>query len=140
MSRALVVIGTSVGLGIAVLALLLAAASVAFRRPDAVALYGVVSAGSFAGVTWLLRRDHRAHPRPVTRVPRAPIRLPLRGAALTFVSWYVVAVVVTALVEGGHIEWFHLAAIAPFASFMLTMLTFAGRHIAFRLTKEEEGP
>jgi hypothetical protein len=37
----------------------------------------------------------------------------------------------------GAFYFFDYAVVAPFASFMLTVLTFAGRHIAFRLTAEE---
>lgn len=134
--RALVVIGTSFGLGIAVLALLLAALSLALGRPDALALYGTLSIAAFALTTWLLRRDRRRGQPRERAVARQPIRLPVRASLLTFAAWYALAAAASALVNG-RLGWFDLAAIAPFAAVMLTVLTFAGRHIAFRLTAEE---
>ena len=134
--RALVVIGTSLGLGIAVLALLLTALSVALRRPDAIAFYGAVSIAAFALTTWSLRQNRHRRPPTARRVPRQPIRMPVRASLLTFAGWYALAAAVSAIVNG-QLYWFDLAAIAPFAAFMLTVLTFAGRHIAFRLTAEE---
>ena len=134
--RALVVIGTSLTLAVAVLSVLLAALSIALRRPDAIAFYSVLAVAASALTTWLLRRNRSGEQRAARRVPRQPIRMPVRASALTFAAWYVLAAAVSAYVNG-QLYWFDLAAIAPFAALMLTILTFAGRHIAFRFTAEE---
>lgn len=146
MSRALTILGTTLGVSLGVLALLLAALSIYFSRWDGILFYTIVSLLAFALATWLFRRERRGRRareallptelRPARRVPRQPIRLPLRATLLAFALWYAAAVAVMYLVGGG-LYFFDLALIAPFAAFMLTVLTFAGRHIAFRLTAEE---
>jgi hypothetical protein len=138
MRRAWIVLATSVGLGLAMLSLLLAALSIAVSRPDGVALYGVLAIASGFLVFWLMKRERRGR-RAVSaerRPGRAPIRLPVRATGLTFLGWYAATLAVEYAVNG-RLLWIDLAAIAPFAAFMLTVLTFAGRHIAFRLTAEE---
>ena len=138
--KTLVVVGSVLGLSLGVLALLLAALAIYFDRWDAVVVYGLASVALIAFATWLLRRDRRARRErgelPAARVPRQPIRMPLGSALAAFVAWYALAVVVMRGVDGGF-YFFDYAVVAPFASFMLTVLTFAGRHIAFRLTAEE---
>jgi hypothetical protein len=138
MRRAWIVIATSVGLGLAMLSLLLAALSIAVSRPDGVVLYGALAVASGFLVFWLMKRERRGR-RSVSverRPGRAPIRLPVRAAGLTFLGWYAATLAVEYAVNG-RLLWIDVAAIAPFAAFMLTVLTFAGRHIAFRLTAEE---
>ncbi|OLC54259.1 MAG: hypothetical protein AUH85_12170 [Chloroflexi bacterium 13_1_40CM_4_68_4] len=138
--RAFVVIGSVAGLSLGTLALLLAALAIYLDRWDAVAAYGAASLILIGIATWLVRRDRRERRArgelPATRVPRQPIRMPLASTAVAFVAWYALAVAVMRIVDGGF-YFFDDAAVAPFASFMLTVLTFAGRHIAFRLTAEE---
>ena len=140
MSRAFTILGSTFGLGIGTLALLLAALSIYLDRWDSVALYGAATFACLAFVAWVLRRDRRARRErgelPAARVPRQPIRMPLLGTAVTFVLWYVLAVAVMGALDRG-LFFFDYAVVAPFAAFMLTVLTFAGRHIAFRLTAEE---
>jgi hypothetical protein len=137
-----VVFATSVGLGVAMLSLLLAALSIAVNRPDGVALYGLLCAAAAFGVFWLLRYERRRKQAGTTERTagrrRGPIRLPLRAGALTFFAWYAAALALEYAVNG-RLFWFDVVAIAPFAAFMLTVFTFAGRHIAFRLTGEERG-
>ncbi len=140
MRRTFTVLGSSVGLALGTLALLLAAFSIYLSRWDALAFYAIVSVALFAVVGWLLRHDRRARRErgelPQGRVPRRPIRLPLRGTALTFIACWALAAVLMAAVDDG-VYFFDYAVVAPFAAFMLTVITFAGRHIAFRLTAEE---
>ncbi|MDE3112507.1 MAG: hypothetical protein KGN00_11740 [Chloroflexota bacterium] len=122
-------------------------ALVGLGRPDRMAVYFVVTALSVAGVAMLMRRDYRSRRaaeahlpedrRPVRRVPRRPITFPLKETLLTFAFWYA-AVAVIDRVTSGYTSTFTLAAIAPFAAFMFTTITIAGRHIAFRLTAEED--
>ena len=131
---------------LAMLAFLLAIVSMSLGRADGVLFYLAVSIVAVAVVTRLWRRERalrraeeaRLPPeqRPARRTPRRPITFPLVESVLTFAAWYVAAVVVDRLVTGTTAP-FTLAAIAPFAAFMLTTITIAGRHMAFRLTAEE---
>ncbi|MGH2499877.1 MAG: hypothetical protein ACRDF0_07295, partial [Candidatus Limnocylindria bacterium] len=73
------------------------------------------------------------------RVPRRPITFPLLESALVFGAYYAAAVAVDRLVTGTT-SAFTLAAVAPLAAFILAVLTIAGRHMAFRLTAEEDEP
>ena len=126
---------------IAMLSFLLAVASFSFGRLDGVAFYIVVAVISSYVVARLMRRDvqrrRAAGELPARRVPRRPITFPLRETALTFAFWYVVAAI-TDLAITGSVNVFTLIAIAPFAAFILATITIAGRHMAFRLTAEEE--
>jgi hypothetical protein len=140
-------IGAVVFAAIAMLALLLGLAAVALGRPERVAGYLAVAVGSSVVVGVLMRREMRRRRaaeallapgrRPERRVPRRPISFPIRESAITFALWYAVAVAIDRVVTGAT-SAFTLAAIAPFAAFMLTALTIAGRHMAFRLTAEED--
>ncbi|MBU6423530.1 MAG: hypothetical protein KGJ98_02835 [Chloroflexota bacterium] len=123
-------------------------ALVGLGRPDRMAVYLAATIISVAIVAWLMRADRRrerakeAARRPVPapaprRTPRRPITFPLKETTLTFAFWYAAAAVIDRVVNG-YTSPFTLEAIAPFASFMLTTLTIAGRHIAFRLTAEED--
>ena len=140
MRRTFTVLGSSVALALGTLALLLAALSIYLSRWDALLVYTLASLALFAFVGWLLRRDRRARRErgdlPPVRVPRQPIRLPVRDAALALVGWWGLAATVMAVIDGGA-YFFDYAIVAPFAGFMLTVFTFAGRHLAFRLTAEE---
>ncbi len=138
--------GAVIFAAIATVALLVAVAAAARGLPDRVAGYLAVAVVAALVVAILMRRDVRRRRaeeaslppdrRPARRVPRRPISFPIRGTAVTFAFWYAAAVGVDRAVSGST-SVFTLAAIAPFAAFMLTTLTIAGRHIAFRLTAEE---
>lgn len=135
----------SVG-AIAMLAFLLALAALAFGRWDGVLFYLAVTVVSVASVRALWKRERaekRAleallppEQRPAKRVPRRPITFPLLEGLVTFAVWYAVAVAVDRAITGTT-SAFTLAAVAPFAAFMLATITIAGRHMAFRLTAEE---
>jgi hypothetical protein len=126
---------------IAMLALLLAVASLSLGRADGVAFYLVLTLGSSAIVAVLMRRDLRRRRAsgdlPPGRVPRRPVTFRPRETALTFALWYAVAVAVDLFVTG-TVNVFTLVAIAPFAALMLATITIAGRHMAFRMTAEED--
>lgn len=126
---------------IAMLAFLLAVASFSFGRTDGVVFYVAVALASSYVVARIMRRDvqrRRASGElPARRIPRRPIMFPVRETALTFAFWYAVAVAVD-LILTRAVNVFTLIAIAPFAAFILATLTIAGRHMAFRLTAEED--
>ncbi|MBI3522050.1 MAG: hypothetical protein HY071_02975 [Chloroflexi bacterium] len=133
--------------GVSMLALLFAAFALAFGRYDGAAFYVIVMLLSAALVGYLWRPERalkraeeaRLPPeaRPVTRIPRRPITFPLVESLVTFAFWYVVAVIVDRVVTGTT-NTFTLAAIAPFAAFLLATITIAGRHMAFRITAEDD--
>ena len=138
-------IGAVVFGAIATVALLVAVVALVRGFPDRVGLYLVIAVAAGFAVARLMRAERRyvrsidpVAIAPPRRVPRSPIRFPLGETTLTFALWYAVAVAVDRVVSGGT-TFFTLAAIAPFAAFMLTTLTVAGRHMAFRLTAEEAG-
>lgn len=141
--RRLVMVGLS---ALAMLAFLLAIVSLSLGRADGVLFYLAVTVVAVALVTRLWRRERalrraeeaRLPPeqRPPRRTPRRPITFPLVESVLTFAAWYVAAVIVDRVVTGAT-TLFTLAAIAPFAAFILATITIAGRHMAFRLTAEE---
>lgn len=131
---------------VAMFALLLGLAAAGLGRPDRTAGYLIAALVSAVIVGVLMRRDIRRRraaeallppeQRPHRRVPRSPIAFPLRETLIGFAFWYAVAVGVDRAVTGTTTV-FTLVAVAPFAAFMLTALTVAGRHMAFRLTAEE---
>ena len=131
---------------VAMLGFLLAIASLSLGRLDGLAFYTVVVILCVAVVTRLWRRERALRradeallppeQRPLRRRPRQPITFPLIESVLTFAAWYAAAVLVDRLVTGTT-TIFTLAAIAPFAAFMLATITIAGRHMAFRLTAED---
>lgn len=139
-------VGAVVFAAIAMLALLLGLAAATLGRPDRAAVYLAVAVGAAVVVGALMRRDVQRRraaeallppgSRPERRLPRRPISFPIRESGITFALWYAVAVAIDRVVTGTT-SAFTLAAIAPFAAFMLTALTVAGRHMAFRLTAEE---
>jgi len=132
--------------GIATLMLLVAVAAFARGSLDRVLIYLAIAVVAGFAVSRLMRTERRIvgareatlppAERPSRRVPRRPITFPVRETGLAFAFWYAVAVAVDRAV-GGETTFFTLAAIAPFAAFMLTTLTIAGRHMIFRLTAEE---
>ncbi|MGH2378955.1 MAG: hypothetical protein ACRDGT_10825 [Candidatus Limnocylindria bacterium] len=131
---------------LAMLALLLGLAAAGLGRPDRTAAYVAAAVVCAVIVGILMRRDVRRRRaaeallpperRPRRRVPRSPIAFPLRETLIGFALWYAVAVAVDRAVTGTTTV-FTLVAVAPFAAFMLTALTVAGRHMAFRITAEE---
>lgn len=142
-ARRLVMVGAS---AIAMLALLLAITSLSFGRWDGVLFYAGLAVACVYLVARLWRPEHAQRRseeallppelRPQRRVPRKPISFPLVESALVFAAWYVVAVLVDRVITG-ETTTFTLAAVAPFAAFMLATLTIAGRHMAFRLTADD---
>ena len=135
-------IGAVIFGAIATVSLLVAVAALVRGYGDRVALYAVVAVTAALVVGRLMRAERRyvraLDPGIETRkrVPRRPISFPVVETLIAFAFWYAVAVVVDRVVSGTT-SFFTIAAIAPFAAFMLTTLTIAGRHMAFRLTAEE---
>jgi hypothetical protein len=128
------------------LGLLVAIAAAARGLPERAPVYLAIAVAAAFVVAVLMRRDVRrrraeeallpTERRPPRRTPRQPIRFPIGETLVTFAIWYAVAIAVDRAI-GGTTSFLLVAAIAPFAAFILTTLTIAGRHMAFRLTAEE---
>lgn len=129
------------------LSFLLGIASISFGSAAGVAFYLALTVASAAIVGVLMRRDIRRRraeeatlppdQRPRRRTPRSPITFAVRETSLAFAFWYAATVLIERLLSGATTV-FTIVAIAPFAAFMLTTITIAGRHMAFRLTAEED--
>ncbi len=102
-----------------------------------------------AGVAYIarvMRADRRARRaaearlpperRPTRREPRRPITFQVRETLVLLVAWFIIVAAFNALVLG--IGAAANAGISIFAAFMLATLTVSGRHMMFRLTREEE--
>jgi hypothetical protein len=89
------------------------------------------------------RRERRAaeallppERRPVRRQPRSPITFQVRETAVAIAIWFVLVAAFNAVVLGVGV--FANVGISIFAAFMLATLTVTGRHMMFRLTREED--
>ncbi|HLZ47638.1 MAG TPA: hypothetical protein VKR80_03190, partial [Candidatus Limnocylindria bacterium] len=74
--------------------------------------------------------------RPQRRAPRQPITFQVRETLLAMAIWFVLVFAFGALVLG--IGAAANVGISFFAAFMLATLTVTGRHMMFRLTREED--
>lgn len=101
-----------------------------------------------AYVTRVMRADRRerrareyalpVEQRPVRRAPRSPITFQVRETVIAIGVWFVLVATFNAVVLG--IGTFANVGISLFAAFMLATLTVTGRHMMFRLTREEDDP
>ena len=89
------------------------------------------------------RRERRAaeallppERRPVRRQPRSPVTFQVRETAVAIAVWFVLVAAFNAVVLGVGV--FANVGISVFAAFMLATLTVTGRHMMFRLTREED--
>lgn len=101
---------------------------------------------SLGYVTRVMRQDRRERRaaeallpperRPQRRVPRQPITFQVRETLLAMGIWFVLVFAFDSLVLG--LGAAANAGISFFAAFMLATLTVTGRHMMFRLTREED--
>jgi predicted Co/Zn/Cd cation transporter (cation efflux family) len=106
----------------------------------------LLALGSLAYVVRVMRADRRARRaaeallpperRPQRRAPRQPITFQVRETLLAMAIWFVLVFAFGALVLG--IGPAANVGISFFAAFMLATLTVTGRHMMFRLTREED--
>jgi uncharacterized membrane protein len=89
------------------------------------------------------RRERRAteallppERRPQRRVPRQPITFQLRETLVAMTIWFALAFAFGALALG--LGTAANVGISLFAAFMLATLTVTGRHMMFRLTREDD--
>lgn len=148
MKRALTVLASTAATVVLVLAFLFIPLSLVTGQYQNVVLEVVLALASLWYVTRVMRADRRERRaaeallpperRPARRVPRQPITFQLRETLVAMGIWFVLVFVFDALVLGLGIA--ANIGIAFFAAFMLATLTVTGRHMMFRLTRDEDGP
>jgi hypothetical protein len=148
MRRAVSVIGSTVATIVLVLAFLFIPLSLVTGELGHVAVELVLLAVSLWYIVRVMRADRRERRaaeallpperRPVRRQPRQPITFQVRETAVALAIWFVLVFAFDALVLG--LGPAANAGIAFFAAFMLATLTVTGRHMMFRLTREEDDP
>jgi hypothetical protein len=146
--RALTVLASTAATVVLVLAFLFIPLSLVTGQYQNVVLEVVLALASLWYVTRVMRADRRERRaaeallpperRPARRVPRQPITFQLRETLVAMGIWFVLVFVFDALVLGLGIA--ANIGIAFFAAFMLATLTVTGRHMMFRLTRDEDGP
>ena len=152
MKRALTILLTTATTIILLLAFLLIPLSLVTAEYGHIVVEVAVVVAGLAYVTRVMRndrRDRRAREallpvdrQPVRRAPRSPITFQVRETAVAIGVWFALVAAFNALVLG--IGTFANVGISIFAAFMLATLTVTGRHMMFRITREEddagEGP
>lgn len=106
----------------------------------------ILMIASLGYVTRVMRQDRRERraaeallppaQRPPRRVPRQPITFQVRETLAAMAIWFVLVFAFDGLVLG--LGPAANAGISFFAAFMLATLTVTGRHMMFRLTREED--
>jgi hypothetical protein len=145
-NRVLTVLASTVATIMLVLAFLLIPLSLVTQQYGNVIVEVVLVIASLAYVTRVMRanrRERRAaearlppEQRPARRTPRQPITFQLRETLAAMGIWFALVFAFDALVLG--VGAAANIGIAFFAAFMLATLTVTGRHMMFRLTREED--
>ena len=146
MKRVLVILGTTVATIVLVVSFLFIPLSLVTGEYGHVLVEVLLALASLAYVVRVMRDDRRARRiaearlpperRPERRAPRQPITFQVRETLLAMVIWFVLVFAFGALVLG--IGAAANVGISFFAAFMLATLTVTGRHMMFRLTREED--
>jgi len=144
--RALTVLGSTVATIVLVLSFLFIPLSLVTGELGHVAIEVLLVLGSLAYVTRVMRADRRERRaaeallpperRPQRRVPRQPITFQLRETLVAMGIWFALVFVFDAQILG--LGPTANLGISFFAAFMLATLTVTGRHMMFRLTREDE--
>ena len=146
MRRALTILASTVATIVMVLAFLLIPLSLVTQQYGNVVAETLLLIVSLGYVTRVMRADRRERRaaeallppdrRPARRVPRQPITFQVRETLVAMGIWFVLVVAFNALVLG--LGTAANIGISFFAAFMLATLTVTGRHMMFRLTREED--
>jgi len=144
--RVLVILGTTVATIVLVVSFLFIPLSLVTGEYGHVLVEVLLALASLAYVVRVMRDDRRARRaaearlpperRPERRAPRQPITFQVRETLLAMAIWFVLVFAFGALVLG--IGPAANVGISFFAAFMLATLTVTGRHMMFRLTREED--
>ena len=146
MRRALTILLATGATIVLLVAFLLVPVSIRVGEYGHVAGELVVIAVCLAYVMRVMRADRRERRaaeallpperRPVRRQPRSPITFQVRETAIAIVVWFALVAAFNGFVLG--VGTFANVGISLFAAFMLATLTVTGRHMMFRLTREED--
>jgi predicted Co/Zn/Cd cation transporter (cation efflux family) len=146
--RALAVLGSTVATIVLVLSFLFIPLSLVTQEYGHAVIEVLLAGASLWYVARVMRadrRDRRAaeallppERRPARRVPRQPITFQVRETLVAMGIWFALVFAFNALVLG--LGAAANIGIAFFAAFMLATLTVTGRHMMFRLTREEDDP
>ncbi|HEV2010205.1 MAG TPA: hypothetical protein VGS17_04170 [Candidatus Limnocylindria bacterium] len=146
MKRATTVLASTAATIVLVLAFLFIPLSLVTGEYGHVVVEVLLAIVSLWYVTRVMRADRRerraaeallpAERRPARRVPRQPITFQVRETLVAMGIWFALVFVFDALVIG--LGTAANIGISFFAAFMLATLTVTGRHMMFRLTKEDD--
>ena len=146
MRRTLTIIASTMATIVLVLAFLLIPVSLVTGELGHVVVEVILASVCLWYVTRVMRADRSARraaeerlpaeQRPLRRAPRQPITFQVRETLVAMAIWFVLVFAFGALAlglgTGANI------GISFFAAFMLSTLTVTGRHMMFRLTRDEE--
>jgi hypothetical protein len=146
MRRALTILGSTVATIVLVVSFLFIPVSLRIGELGHVVVELLLALASLAYVTRVMREDRRQRRaaeallpperRPQRRVPRQPITFQVRETLVAMGLWFGLVFAFDALVLG--LGTAANVGISFFAAFMLATLTVTGRHMMFRLTREED--
>ena len=146
MRRGLTILGSTLATILVVIAFLFIPVSIVIGEYGHVFVeVGLMMLGLWY-VTRVMRADRRARRaaeallpadrRPVRRAPRKPITFQVRETVVAMAIWFGLIFAFNAIALGLGIA--ANTGIAFFAAFTLATLTVTGRHMMFRLTREDE--
>ncbi len=146
MRRVLTIVASTVATVVLVVSFLFIPLSLVTGEYSHVLIEVVLALASLAYVTRVMRADRRARRaaeallppdrRPARPAPRQPVTFQVRETLVAMGIWFALVFAFDALYLGlGAVA---NIGIAFFAAFMLATLTVTGRHMMFRLTREDE--
>ena len=146
MRRALTILASTVATIVLVISFLFIPVSIRIGEYGHVAVEILLAVASLWYIVRVMRADRRERraaealrppeQRPQRRAPRQPITFQVRETLVAMAIWFVLVFAFDALVLG--LGTAPNVGIAFFAAFMLATLTVTGRHMMFRLTREED--
>ena len=146
MRRVLTVAASTVATVVLVLSFLFIPLSLVTGELGHVVIEVLLVVASLGYVTRVMRQDRRERRaaeallpperRPQRRAPRQPITFQVRETLFAFAIWFALVFAFDALYLG--VGTAANIGIAFFAAFMLATLTVTGRHMMFRLTRDDE--
>ena len=146
MRRALTIPASTVATIVLVISFLFIPVSIRIGEYGHVAVEILLAVASLWYIVRVMRADRRERraaealrppeQRPQRRAPRQPITFQVRETLVAMAIWFVLVFAFDGLVLGLGIA--ANVGISFFAAFMLATLTVTGRHMMFRLTREED--
>jgi len=144
--RALTILASTVATIVLVVSFLFIPLSLVTGELGHVVIEGLLVIASLGYVTRVMRQDRRERraaeallppeQRPQRRVPRQPITFQVRETLAAMAIWFGLVFAFDAIVLDVGLA--ANVGISFFAAFMLATLTVTGRHMMFRLTREED--